>query len=99
MRGRNYEKNIKQKKGPADAKKNRLTAKHLQKIVLCLRQGGADEETNLSLKRTIKMALKDNVPRSTIDTRIKKAMEGKEVIQEVTIGGYGQGGAAFLVQC
>lgn len=64
-----------------------------------VREHGADEAMNPSLTRVIKSALKDNVPRSTIDARIKKFVEEKEVIDEVTYGGYGLGGAAIMVQC
>lgn len=97
--GRNYEANIKKKKGPAELRKARIVRKHLNKIVLCVREAGPDEEFNPPLKREIRAALKDDVPRSTIDRRIKKFVEEKEVFQEVTLGGYGVGGTAVMVQC
>jgi len=99
VRGRNYEKNIKQKKGPAEAKKAAVTRKHLNNIILQVREHGPDEATNHQLTRVIKSALKDNVPRSTIDARIKKFVEGKEAVEEVTFGGYSLGGAAIMVHC
>uniref|UniRef100_A0A7S4QPH2 Transcriptional regulatory protein n=1 Tax=Alexandrium monilatum TaxID=311494 RepID=A0A7S4QPH2_9DINO len=97
--GRNYETNIRRKKGPAELRKARIVRKHLNKIILCVRDAGADEENNAALSRTIRMALKDNVPRSTIDNRIKKFVEDKEVYNELTMGGYGAGGTAVMVQC
>lgn len=99
VRGRNYEKNIKQKKGPAEAKKAAITRKHLSAIILAVREHGPDEAVNHQLTRVIKTALKANVSRSTIDVRIKKFVEEKEVIDEVTYGGYSLGGAAVMVQC
>jgi len=99
VRGRNYEKNIKLKKGPAEAKKAKITAKHLKVIMLACKEGGADESINSRLKNAIKSALKDNVPRSTIDNRLKKFTEGSDTLIEIVVGGYAQGGAAFMVEC
>mmetsp|Transcript_9252 Transcript_9252/g.19853 ORF Transcript_9252/g.19853 Transcript_9252/m.19853 type:complete len:261 (+) Transcript_9252:1-783(+) len=99
MRGRNYETNIKKKKGPAEAKKARITRKHLNKVILAVREGGPDPAINNNLDRAIRDAMKDNVPRSTVDNRIKKYVEDKQVINEVSVSGYGTGGAAVMVQC
>jgi len=99
VRGRNYEKNIKQKKGPAEMKAQAKKRKHLNAIIIQVREGGPDESINQPLNRVIKAALKDNVQRSTIDARIKKFVETKEAIDEVTFGGYSLGGAAIMVQC
>eukprot|EP00401_Gymnodinium_catenatum_P077806 CAMPEP_0117592554 /NCGR_PEP_ID=MMETSP0784-20121206/72136_1 /TAXON_ID=39447 /ORGANISM="" /LENGTH=339 /DNA_ID=CAMNT_0005394367 /DNA_START=36 /DNA_END=1055 /DNA_ORIENTATION=+ len=99
VRGRNYETNIKHKKGPAEQKKRKVTAKHLGYIILAVRAGGPDEADNPRLKTCIRLALKDNVPRSTIDKRIKKFVSQKETISEISLGGYGPGGAAVMVRC
>eukprot|EP00435_Cladocopium_sp_Y103_P073626 s777_g44.t1 len=71
VRGRNYEKNIRGKKGPAERKQAKITAKHLRMIVLAVKDGGPDPTTNSMLSRYIKAALKDNLPKDTIDRRIK----------------------------
>lgn len=99
VRGRNYETNIKKKKGPAEARKARITRKHLSTVIICVREFGPNPETNPGLARAIKVALKDNVPRTTIDNRIKTFVDGKESITELTIGGYGVGGSAVMVEC
>eukprot|EP00448_Togula_jolla_P008944 CAMPEP_0170599686 /NCGR_PEP_ID=MMETSP0224-20130122/16934_1 /TAXON_ID=285029 /ORGANISM="Togula jolla, Strain CCCM 725" /LENGTH=355 /DNA_ID=CAMNT_0010924363 /DNA_START=41 /DNA_END=1108 /DNA_ORIENTATION=+ len=99
MRGRNYETNIRKKKGPAELKKARITAKYLRLITLALKDGQPDEELNPPLARAIKAALKNNVPRNTIDNRIKKFVEGAETVEEIDLGGYASGGAAVMVQC
>lgn len=99
VHGRNYETNIKKKKGPAEAKKAKITAKHLSKIVMALKKGPAEESLNNELSRSIKAALKDNVPRATIDTRIKKALESSEDVEELEMQGYGNGGFPVIVQC
>ncbi|CAL1153551.1 unnamed protein product [Cladocopium goreaui] len=40
-------------------------------IVLAVKEGGPDPATNTMLNRYIKAALKDNLPKDTIDRRIK----------------------------
>lgn len=97
--GRNYEKNIKTKKGPREARDAKITKKHLSRIQICLQQSSGIVEGNAPLDRLIRAALKENVPRATIDNRIKKFKEEKVAIDEVIFGGYGTGGTAILVQC
>ncbi|OLP95457.1 Pentatricopeptide repeat-containing protein MRL1, chloroplastic [Symbiodinium microadriaticum] len=75
VRGRNYETNIKKKKGPAERKQAKVTAKHLRNITMAVRDGGPDPSANSMLNRFIKNALKDNVPRDTVDRRIKAFTE------------------------
>jgi len=98
VKGRNYEKNIRGKKGPAERKQAKLTAKHLRLIVLALKEGGPDPSTNNLLSRYIKAALKDNLPRDTIDRRIKAFTDKKESFEEVEVQGYGPGGAALIIE-
>lgn len=98
MRGRNYETNIRKKKGPAERKMAKLTQKHLRLIMIALKAGGPDPAANSMLDRYIRSALKDNVPRDTIDRRIKAFTEQKEAFEEVEVQGYGPGGAAVVVE-
>lgn len=95
--GRNYETNIKKQKGPAEARKAKITRKHLGAITLAVREGGPDEGTNSRLKTAIRLALKDNVPRTTVDKRIKKFIDDKETIDELCLSGYASGGAAVMI--
>lgn len=99
VRGRNYYTNIVKKKGPAEARKAQIARKHLAKIVLAVREFGPDEETNPGLARIIRAAMKDNMPRSTVDKRIQSFVQDKETLEEISIGGYGAGGTALIVQC
>eukprot|EP00913_Durusdinium_trenchii_P012466 g11702.t1 len=98
VRGRNYETNIRKKKGPAERKMAKLTQKHLRLIMIALKAGGPDPAANSMLDRYIRSALKDNVPRDTIDRRIKAFTEQKEAFEEVEVQGYGPGGAAVVVE-
>lgn len=97
VRGRNYETNIKKKKGPAERKQAKVTAKHLRNITMAVRDGGPDPSANSMLSRFIKNALKDNVPRDTVDRRIKAFTEQKESFNELEIQGFSLGGAALIV--
>ncbi|CAE8613298.1 unnamed protein product [Polarella glacialis] len=99
VRGRNFETNIKKKKGPAEAKQARATAKHLRNISMCVREFGANPEVNRALKRAIQAALKDNVPRDTVNNRIKLITEGKSAVSEIQISGVGPQGTAVIVEC
>lgn len=99
VRGRNFECNIKNKKGPRDIAIQKMTAKHLSKIVRATREaGGIDPEQNSTLKRLIKMAIKDNVKRSAIDNRLKKLVEDKENLQDIVYSATVHG-AGVIVEC
>lgn len=97
--GRNFETNIKKQKGPRDAANNKIAGRHLKDIILCCRDGGCDPDINRALDKAIKKAVKDNVPKKTIEGRIKKYQEGGESIIEFRMEGYGVGGAAIMVDC
>jgi YebC/PmpR family DNA-binding regulatory protein len=95
--GRNYECNIKGKKGPAERLKAKITAKHLRNIIACCREGGPDESSNSRLSRLIKAAIRENVPRDTITRRIKALSESKDALIEMEISGIGVQGVAVVV--
>jgi len=99
VRGRNYEKNIKNQKGKAEAAKAKLKDRHLRKIIVAVRENGPDEADNPQLKRLIRAALRDNVPRSTIDGRIKKFLSDGETVVEISMAGYGPAGTSVIVDC
>eukprot|EP00438_Fugacium_kawagutii_P035996 Skav221848 [mRNA] locus=scaffold1115:38502:51211:+ [translate_table: standard] len=54
VKGRNYETNIRKKKGPAERKQAKITAKHLRLITLACKEGGTDPGVNSLLNRYIK---------------------------------------------
>lgn len=100
VRGRNYETNIKKKKGPAERKQARVTARHLRSIYQVLKEGGGyDPSTNKNLSRAIAAASKDNVPKDTINRRIKSVAEGTDATAEMEMSGNGPKGAAIIIQC
>lgn len=100
VRGRNYECNIKKKKGPRERMQARITAKHLRNIVLILKEGGpTDPAQNKNLGRAISAAIKDNVLRDTLDRRIKAVVEGSDATTEMEFAGTGPKGTALIIQC
>ncbi|CAK0811034.1 unnamed protein product, partial [Prorocentrum cordatum] len=94
--GRNYECNIKGKKGPAEIAQGKVTARHLRGILKCAREGGADESSNNRLNRLIRAAVRENVPRDTI-SGLKALTETKEAFLELEISGVGPQGVAVVV--
>lgn len=95
--GRNYETNIKHKKGPAEAAKAKIVRKHLQGITMCCKEFGADVDINRRLPRLIKAAIRDNCPRDTVNRTIKKFNETKDSIIQLEMSGIGVQGVGFLV--
>mmetsp|Transcript_105537 Transcript_105537/g.296994 ORF Transcript_105537/g.296994 Transcript_105537/m.296994 type:complete len:349 (+) Transcript_105537:98-1144(+) len=90
---------LRKKAGSANV--SRLRERHLKSIVVAIKVGGGspDPKVNSRLDRAIKTALKDSVPRSAIDGRIKAFASGGEDVFQLTIQGYCPGGAAIMVEC
>eukprot|EP00933_Yihiella_yeosuensis_P063143 TRINITY_DN66227_c0_g1_i1.p1 TRINITY_DN66227_c0_g1~~TRINITY_DN66227_c0_g1_i1.p1 ORF type:complete len:351 (+),score=79.46 TRINITY_DN66227_c0_g1_i1:61-1113(+) len=99
VRGRNYETNIKKKKGPAERALAKITAKHLSNITKAIKAGGPDPSLNRSLARSISAAIKDRVPRATVDRRLQVMKEGKVAVDPMVFSGSGPQGAAIIVEC
>mmetsp|Transcript_193 Transcript_193/g.731 ORF Transcript_193/g.731 Transcript_193/m.731 type:complete len:364 (-) Transcript_193:50-1141(-) len=98
VRGRNYECNIRGKKGKREAELAKIIKKCLSAVIMAIKEGGADETNNKALIRAIKDGVKDGVSRSTIDGRIKKFVEGKEQVDQIMFEGTGPGGAAVMAR-
>ncbi|MFB0559217.1 MAG: YebC/PmpR family DNA-binding transcriptional regulator [Dehalococcoidales bacterium] len=100
MSGHSKWSSIKHQKGVADARRGQLFTKLTREIIVAVRQGGSNPETNLSLRLAVQRARDNNMPMDNIERAIKRAsgtMEGAELV-ELTLEGYGPGGAAILVQ-
>ncbi|MGA9212220.1 YebC/PmpR family DNA-binding transcriptional regulator [Kaistella sp.] len=69
-------------------------------IALAVKAGGADPDTNPSLRRCIQNAKGANMPKDNVERAIKKASGAEaENYEEISYEGYGQGGVAFFVDC
>jgi len=99
MSGHSKWSQIKRQKGVADARRGQLFTKLTKEIIVAVRQGGANPESNFQLKLAVQKARDSNMPLDNIDRAIKRASGGVEAsdLTEVTLEGYGPSGVAVLV--
>ena len=100
MSGHSKWANIKRQKGVADAKRGQVFTRITRAIILAVREGGSNPEANFRLRLAIQKARDSSMPMENIERAIKKGsgeLEGITMV-EMTIEGYGPGGAAVLVQ-
>ena len=100
MSGHNKWSSIKHQKGVADAKRGQLFTKLTREIIVAVRESGSNPEANFRLRLAIDKARGANMPTDNIDRAVKKGSgdTGGAAMAEMTIEGYGPGGAAILVQ-
>ncbi len=100
MSGHSKWSSIKHQKGVADARRGKLFTKLTREIILAVRQGGSNPETNYHLRLAVQKARDNNMPSDNIERAIKRGegtLEGAS-LQEMVLEGYGPGGAAILVE-
>ena len=100
MAGHSKWANIKHRKARQDAVKGKAWSKCSRAIMVAVKSGGADPETNLTLRYAIEDAKSVNMAKDTIEKAIKKASgEGDEGVtyEEVRYEGYGPGGVAIII--
>ena len=91
---------IKRQKGVADARRGQLFTKLTREIIVVVREGGSNPEANFRLRLAVQKARDNNMPLENIERAIKRGsgeLEGVSLV-EMTLEGYGSGGAAILVQ-
>ena len=100
MSGHSKWANIKRQKGAADAKRGQLFTKLAREIIVAVRQGGPNLDSNFQLRLAVQKAKDNNVPSENIERAIKKGSgeAGAGALAEVTFEGYGPSGIAVLVQ-
>ena len=100
MSGHSKWSSIKHQKGVTDARRGQLFTKLTREIIVAVRQGGSNPEANFRLRLAIQKARDNNMPLDNIERAIKRGsgeLEGATLV-ELTLEGYGPGGAAILVQ-
>ncbi|MBU2608618.1 MAG: YebC/PmpR family DNA-binding transcriptional regulator [Chloroflexi bacterium] len=100
MSGHSKWSSIKRQKGVTDAKRGQLFTKLTREIIIAVREGGSNPESNFRLRLAIQKARDSNMPLDNIERAIKRGsgeLEGASLV-EMTFEGYGPGGAAILVQ-
>lgn len=91
---------IKRKKGALDAKRGKLFTKIGRELVVAVKEGGPDPDSNSKLRDAIAKAKANNMPNDTIQRSIKKAAgeDGSKEYLEMVYEGYGPSGVAFIVE-
>ena len=100
MSGHSKWHNIQAKKGKADAARGKIFTKLGREILIAVKSGGPDPNTNSSLKAVVAKCKANNMPNDTIQNSIKKASgEGSnKSYEEIIYEGYGQNGVAVYVE-
>ncbi len=100
MSGHSKWASIKHQKAVTDARRGQLFTKLTREIIVVVRQGGSNPETNFRLRLAIQKARDSNMPLDNIERAIKRGsgtLEGA-ILVEMTLEGYGPKGTAILVQ-
>lgn len=80
--------------------KIKVYSKYGKEIYVCAKNGGSDPESNLSLRRLMEKAKKDQVPGHVIDKALDKANgAGGENYEVARYEGFGPGSCAVIVDC
>jgi len=97
--GRSFE-NRKASMAKTQGAKVRVYSRYGKEIYVSAKNGGGDPDTNISLKRLIEKAKKDQVPTHVIDRAIEKAIGGGgENYETARYEGFGPGGCMVIVDC
>jgi YebC/PmpR family DNA-binding regulatory protein len=97
--GRTYE-NRKEAMAKTSAMKTKVYSKYGREIYVIAKSGGVDPNGNLSLRRLIEKAKRDNVPSHVIEKALEKAKgAGGEDYVTVRFEGFGPGNCMVIVDC
>ena len=99
MSGHSKWHNIQAKKGKTDAKRGKIFTKIGKEIVVAVKNGGPNLDTNSKLRDVVAKAKAANMPNDNISRAIKKAAgEANSVNYEnIVYEGYGPSGVAVIV--
>ena len=100
MSGHSKWHSIKHQKGVADARRGQLFTKLTREIIIAVREGGSNPDTNFRLRLAVQKARDNNMPMDNIERSIKKGsgeLEGM-TLTELVLEGYGPSGIAILVE-
>lgn len=87
-------------KAKTGAAKAKVYSSYAKEIYQVAKQGGADPDGNLSLRRLIDKAKKEQVPADVIKRAIDKVNNGvDETYTSVMYEGFASGGASIMVEC
>ena len=100
MSGHSKWSQIKRQKGVADVRRGQVFTKLAREIIVAVRQGGANSESNFQLRLAVQKARDNNMPLENIERAIKRGSgeAGAAALIEVKLEGYGPSGIAVLVE-
>jgi len=100
MSGHSKWSQIKRQKGVADSRRGQLFTKLAREIIVAVRQGGPNLESNLQLRLAVQKARDNNMPSDNIERAIKRGSGESEAsaLTEVKLEGYGPSGIAVLIE-
>ena len=100
MSGHSKWHNIQARKSKVDAARGKVFTKLGRELLVAVKSGGPDPESNAKLKDVIAKCKAANMPNDTISKAIKKASgEGNSAnYEEITYEGYGPNGVAVIVE-
>ncbi|GAV20957.1 putative transcriptional regulatory protein [Mariprofundus micogutta] len=97
--GRAYQ-NRKESMAKTAGAKTKVYSKYGREIYVCAKSGGTDPNGNLSLRRLMDNAKKDQVPTHVIERALEKASGvGGEDYATARYEGFGPGGCMVIVDC
>lgn len=97
--GRAYQ-NRKESMAKTAAAKSKVYSRYGKELYVVAKNGGTDPEGNLSLRRLIDKAKKDQVPAHVIERALEKASgAGGEDYSPARYEGFGPGGCMVIVDC
>ncbi len=101
MAGHSHSANIAVRKGAQDKARGKLFTKLSKEIMVAVKVGGVDPESNARLRQALSKARSNSVPKDTIKRAIDRASGNVEgaVYEDLTFEGYGLGGTAVMVDC
>ena len=101
MSGHSKWSTIKRKKGEKDGARAKIFTKISREIIVAVKEGGGDLNSNSKLAQLIQKAKSNNIPNDNIDRLIKKASgDGEKNNYETCVyEGYGPNGVAVIVEC
>lgn len=100
MSGHSKWNNIKGRKEKSDAERSKVFTKIGREIMVAVKEGGPNIDSNSKLKMAIAKARQYNMPNDRINGIIKKNSEvDNSNFVEQTYEGYGVGGVAVVVKC
>ncbi len=100
MSGHSKWSTIKRKKEKTDAQRGKIFTKISRDIIVAVREGGPDPDSNSKLRDAIAKAKANNLPNDNIKRSIMKGSgeAGGASYEEITYEGYGPSGVAVMVE-